>query len=300
MQVIVNDFYADNSKWGYEIRDLSGLKGYTNCNCFPVTIGENELLTVNYYDDYNWLNCDVNDYFELLVSRFFNHGFNGVEVPMINKLDHIKGQLAGTSVKVLDNTNKWLTSVTFYNKRYQPVLIQKDNYIGGEDVILSDYNFTGLVNESWLSHTSNLRQTVKKIIHQLYHYDQQGRLTSIENQMTDSPLLTTIEQYEYNEVGQLNKKRLGGSTDSECVQIIDLMYDIQGRILQMNNPDIVSTGKRLFGMRIGYENLLDGLSGMPQYNGNVSSLEWRTPENVSTESPVFKQSYSFHYDAMNQ
>ena len=69
-----------------------------------------------------------------------------------------------------------------------------------------------------------------------------------------------LAKHEYNELGELIKKTLGGDSDNNCAQTIDYKYNIRGWLTQLNNPDVTSDAKRKFGMRLHYNDALSGLN----------------------------------------
>ncbi len=301
LQFAIDQFYQDGTKSGYEYLVAGNdLMSYTTNNAYPTGVSETDYQLVYFYDNYNWLQTDVVSYRDDLANQFNSHNFSGVSVPDVTCLEKTFGHVTGKRVKVFDNEGYWLQTSYFYNRRYQPTIVVADNYVGGEDIILNNYSFLGNLSEYWICHTSVLGSSSKKIIRGVNNYDQGQRLVSEQYQMTDEPSLLTLRTIEYNDLGQVKKQYLGGSTESNSAQVEDFLYNIRGWLTQINNPDNAITTKRKFALKLNYNEVAAGVTNTAQYNGNLSSVEWLTPESSSINSPSHKQIYGYTYDALNQ
>ncbi len=298
MQTVVDNFYANTNNKEFEERG-SIVHGYSD-NSYPKNVSANGYLSITYYDDYEWTgSSDQSTYFNDLLAEFNNHGLTGATLPTISYYNKLRGLVTGTKTKVLDSQNTWLTAVTYYDDKLRPVLAQSDNYVGGEDVVLTSYDFVGKVMETWQCHKTSLSTQNKRIIRQKNDYDHAGRLLTIKQQMTGAVNLVTIAKNEYNELGELITKKVGG--DANPVQQMDYKYNIRGWLTQINNPDDVTTNaKKKFGMKLHYNDAVANLTNSVQYNGNISAIEWQSPANSSIGSPGRKQAYGFSYDGLNR
>lgn len=312
MQELVDGYYASGDKLYYERIARSGpLFNYTN-QSFPNTVEATHCLNVTYYDNYDWVQgYDISGYLSDLVAQLsyadFSHDDLGSEI-VFNP--HVKGLVTGKKTRVLDDEGTVLGSIMFYDEKYNPVLVQSDNYVGGEDIVLTKFDFSGNVIDTYKSHTNSISSTEKYLIKNSFIYDHyerkisgQQRLAAISefnSSFTTEPVL--LFENTFNELGQLKNKKIGNSqTSSEPVQERDYSYNIRGWLTGINDPDILPSGKRLFSMRLHYEN--SELAGVPlrsQYNGNISAFEWRTSGNSSIRTPPLKQVYAFSYDAVNR
>jgi RHS repeat-associated protein len=289
LQTAVNQFRDEDL---YEERG-SARHGYTN-RSFPTSPVADDYLTVTYYDDYTWkTSTDIDTYFTSLVSQFSTHGFSNVTVPTISKFGRVRGQVTGTKVKVLDGNSTWLESMVFYDDHYRTILKRSANYVGGEDIALTKYDFVGKAIENWNCHTTNLTATSKRIIRQVNTYDHAGRLRITQQQMTGAPQLVTIVLNTYNELGQLMYKTVGNG-----IEEMNYAYNIRGWLTQINDPDNVATSTKKFSMRLHYKNPVTSLSAQGQYNGNISSIEWRTV--AAGDISGDKHGYGYAYDANNR
>lgn len=166
--------------------------------------------------------------------------------------------------------------------------------MGGEDIVLNHYDFTGKIIESWVCHKTNLESPGKRIIRQKNDYDHADRLLTTKQQMTGATNLVTIASNSYNELGQLQKKEVGGVQEMNC------SYNIRGWLTQINNPDdpITSGSNKKFAMRLNYNNPVTYLINEAQYNGNISSIEWRSVSGGDVSDS--KRGYGFSYDFHNR
>ena len=113
---------------------------YTNAD-FP---SQNiEILTVSYYDNYT-----------------FNRAGTGLPASITSAYETInadvKGLPTGSRVKVLDqNTNYWITTVTYYNDKEQAIYVySKNEFLNTTDIVSSQIDFAGKVLETKTTHTN--------------------------------------------------------------------------------------------------------------------------------------------------
>ena len=131
---LCDDFNNYNDQL-FETVTTSGNIRYSLNSSYPNVSGlrsvsETNLLTVTYYDDYTWNTTLNDDYYNALINQFSSHGFTDVTVPEITKFNSVRGQVTGIKVKVLDDTNTWLETVTWYDDHYRPILSRSHNYVG--------------------------------------------------------------------------------------------------------------------------------------------------------------------------
>jgi RHS repeat-associated protein len=115
-----------------------------------------------------------------------------------------------------------------------------------------------------------------------------------------------MSSHQYNELGQLVEKNIhstnGGST---FLQSNDYKYNIRGWLTHINNSALTNDGvfnndaDDLFGMELRYDQPLsiNGTNTTSQYNGNISSIQWKT-NNLATSS--VSNAYGFQYDILNR
>lgn len=101
----------------------------------------------------------------------------------------------------------------------------------------------------------------------------------------------TIAINEYDELGQLERKKIGGTTNDE-LQVVDYAYNIRGWLKGIN--DVNNLGSHdLFAFKINYNNPTDPTKEL--FNGNISQAQWRT---ANVDSSL--KSYLYDYDALSR
>ena len=137
--------------------------GYENTT-YPTT-GITEVLTINYYDDYNFDRA--------------NEPTPPTTVFGENIDDRTKGMATGTKVRVLDplaspNQADWITTITRYNYQGNAIYTyNENNYLSTVDMVTTDIDFVGRPLKVKTSHTRN-GTTIVTIDN--FTYDHAGRL----------------------------------------------------------------------------------------------------------------------------
>jgi RHS repeat-associated protein len=246
-----------------------------------------KVLTVNYYDDYNfntgWADAGQGD-----------QGVLGA-MPTANSWDpfttQTKGLSTGTMVRVL-GTEKWTTSFTKYDVKARPIWEWSyNNHLNAWHGIQSHLDFTGKLIDTKVQHKKTGVPAVVYTDH--FTYDKGNRLLRQYRYAESNGDFYTrpIVWNKYDELGQLEQKKVGGLSfsgqqDYETYpgfQKVDYGYNIRGWLKNIN--DIGSMGNDFFAFRIGYSGL---------YNGNIASTAWKSAnDNI-------ERSYSYEYDNLNR
>ncbi|TSE09853.1 DUF6443 domain-containing protein [Aquimarina algiphila] len=188
----------------------TGFKLYYSNNAEPKNIYN--LMTISYYDDYN---------FDLAGGA---------------KPSQVYGQAIKTDVKTLSTgsktrvlgTNKWITSVNYYDKKARLVYGYSYNeYLGTTNSISNKLDFTDKVLESTTSHKR--LQATPILTKDKFTYDHMGRLL-IQNQTINEQPEELIVNNTYDEMGMLTKKEVGGSTGSSITNLINVMIELNHTI----------------------------------------------------------------------
>lgn len=201
---IVNDTRANIEAAAASLDDVFEVRGtslnvagttmyYTN-NSYPTTI--EDVLTINYYDSYE-------DTDGLSVT-----GPNAFGEPTTADLN---GLSTVSKVRVLGVAGqKWNTTVTGYDHKGRAIVVKtRDTYLDTTDEIHSLLDFTGKPLETLSTH---LRETNEVInIRDYFTYDHAGRLLTHEQKIDDESV-QLIAENEYDELGQLVRKNVGGET----------------------------------------------------------------------------------------
>ncbi|MFY0602957.1 MAG: hypothetical protein JXQ93_03340 [Flavobacteriaceae bacterium] len=191
------DTQNDLSSELYEqkVNNSTGKDGsYYTDNHFPSGVNL-EVLTANYYDDYN---------FNLA------GGSAPTSVYTVTPTTNVKGLATGSRVRILGTTN-WTTTVTYYDERARPIYIySKNDYLGTTDIVESKLDdFTGRLIETRTTHQKTGQDDVVTIDN--FEYDHRDRLIA-QTQKINNQLPERLVKNHYDELGQLESKLVGNGT----------------------------------------------------------------------------------------
>jgi RHS repeat-associated protein len=261
---------------------------YTN-NAFPdIHLANVEGLSVVYYDNYKF-------------STDLKYSFINEPGMVVKKSERVRGKITGSMFKILNDTQEeWIKTVRYYSERGENIQTVSNNHIGGFDVITNQFDFSGKLQKSKSTHKSTFYASL--VAYNDYEYDHVGRL--LKEYLTiegDSEGKKLISSYEYDALGNLitKKTHATNATETNFLQETDYDYNIRGWLTQVNDINSDPTNDKLFSMQLFYEDGLSDLNGTAQFNGNISGMIWRTPENDLKEDDN-KQGYGFRYDELNR
>jgi RHS repeat-associated protein len=247
--------------------------GYTN-KVLPIV--DFKLLTINYYDDYDFPNAPST------VTTLPTSTYPIAQI--------VKGLPTGSWIRILDdvsNTNAE-TSYTFYDNKYRPVRVNTSNYLGGFTQIDSNLDWSGKTLYTVTKHKYNNNAT-EITITDTFEYSGQDRLTLHKQQINSEPE-QLITSNTYDELGQLISKKVGGEDLSLGLQTVDYSYNIRGWLKSINDTSDIVTDNDLFSFKINYNN---PTNATPLFNGNISETYWKTNDNVLRK-------YNYSYDNLNR
>ena len=259
--------------------NINGTTVYYSNNAFPNAANIN-LFTINYYDDYDF---DLN-------------GGTSTASYNITPITNVKGLATGSKVRILDTTN-WTTNVSYYDSKSRPIYsYSKNDYLASTSMVKSQLDFVGKTLETTSSHQRN-NGTIITVVDS-FIYDHAGRLTKQTQAINGATMPEVIAENVYDELGQLNQKKVGGRTNQNRLQTVDYTYNIRGWLKGINDNDIINNAITmgsgdLFGFQINYNN---PSSGTGLYNGNISQTFWKTASTASTSL----KNYTYSYDALNR
>jgi RHS repeat-associated protein len=280
---------------------------YNTVTAYPLTSSGYEMLTATHYDDYAGLPTGLSDYLPDWDNYF--SGTNNSTWPypqMPVKSLNVKGLATWVQAKIL-GTSDYLNSVNYYDDKGRLIQVQSTNITGGEDVVTSQYNWSGqplvMVQKQQVA-TGTPQKTV--VVTQMT-YDDLGRVTKIEkkasNDFVNNGVMptdyTTIVQNEYDKLGQLLNKKLGANN----LETLAYEYNIRGWMLGMNRDYLLETNpsNNYFGFELGYDKLTnktgrDFLAGSNngEFNGNINGMIWKS------KGDQVRRKYDFEYDAANR
>ncbi len=245
---------------------------------FPIT-NITEVLAVNYYDDYTFTDTDKPAIPTTIINQPVTTRTNGLHT--------------SSWVKTIGQ-NTWTKTYSFYDEKGRELRVYSKNHLDGYTVVDSEVNFSGIVTKTVSSHKKTTSDALVTITDE-FEYDHAKRLKK-QIQQIDNSLKETITSNEYDGIGILIKKKIGGKTSP--LQTIDYAYNINGGVTDVNdvNTSLSSTAdKDLFAYKLNYTNPIEGSATVPQhFNGNVTQSIWRS--SITDD----KQAYSYKYDDVNR
>ncbi len=250
---------------------------YTN-NAYPNT-GDISLHTINYYDNYNF------DTQSLLLADNTSVFDDAIDM-------NTKSLPTGSKVRVL-TTDYWTTSITQYNDKAQVLYVaSKNDYLNTTDFIKTDLDFLGKVLETESSHVNGGNNAITTV--DQFTYDHAGR-NMTHTQTVDSNSEELISSITYDELGQIESKKVGGEAsndplNSTGLQTVDYKYNIRGWLKSIN--DGLTSNNDLFGLKLNYNNPEQNNTAL--FNGNISEIFWQTANDNK------QRGYEYNYDALNR
>ena len=257
-----------------------------------------KLLSVNYYDTYNYPNAPTS----FLAVEGQIVAYNTTVLP--------KGLPTGSWVRTLTAATNAIvgeTSYILYDYRARPILARNNNYLGGYTQVKTKVDFSSKTNYTKTEHQrTNVVTTLITTVNN-FTYSDQDRLLTQTKQVNNNPA-QLLSANKYNERGQLLTKMVGDEdiTGATALQKVDYTYNIRGWLKGINDVNasinVVQTGAKpdLFAFGLNYqdnnktvtypaENLVK-----PLFNGNISESFWRT----SSDNVLRK--YGYEYDNLNR
>lgn len=266
--------------------DEAVVLGYTN-DAAPLIAASNAYETVTYYDGYENLPTGFGLPF---VDDF---GVGGDPDSWYN--EDVKGQVVGAQTKVLDGTNLWLKTKTYYDERYRVIQVQTENRLGGTDRISYQYDFIGRVEKTITTHDDGT-PAEDIAITETFTYDHGSRLLEATHKVGDDPRIILVSN-EYNALSEVVDKKLhSANSGTGFEQSVDYAYNIRGWLNRINNASLSDGEGDYFGMELGYNQVLAGLGGTALFNGNIAAAKW---SNYSGADGM-ESGYRFAYDGMNR
>lgn len=250
------------------------------------------VLTVNYYDDYNFPN-----------SPTIPTSVEGQTV-FYNVTTKPKGLPTATYVRVPETSvlYKNETSYTLYDEKARPIRNYTTNYLGGFTQVDSKLDWAGKTLYTITTH-KRIASSAVITVKDAFDYTPQDRLQKHTHQINGGTV-QLLAKNDYNELGQLISKNVGGTnvTGATSLQKVDYSYNIRGWLTGINKVDGTTNPLQqgtdpldLFGFKINYDTVEGSVAGVdPLYNGNISETYWRT------KSDNKLRKYGYQYDDLNR
>lgn len=200
-----------------------------------------------------------------------------------------KGLATATLVRNLED-NQWSSFFIWYDQKGRSVGSHSINHLGGFTKTEVKLDFSGFPLEDYTFH-KRLDSDAETLIKQRYVYDDQKRLKIHYHQVNDNPE-EILAQNEYDEFSRLKQKKVGGTSLSSPIQIIDYDYNIHGWLTGINKGEFSNPTNKLFAYDIRYNDPTG--NSLPKYNGNISEVNWK-----SVNNNIHKR-YNYSYDPLNR
>ncbi|QJB38982.1 RHS repeat-associated core domain-containing protein [Chitinophaga oryzae] len=243
-------------------------------------------VTYTFYDEYSFPGSHQAVIGELAEPQAGNNTNSEASIITTNT----KGLVTGTKVRIV-GTDQWLTTTTYYNEKGRTVQIIADNMTGGTDVTSNLFDFNGKLLSTYLHHKNPISGTNPETrFLTMVDYDEVGRIAVIRKRVGNDGILKEIARMEYDALGQLKKKILGGGIDE-----LSYDYNIRSWLLGVNRNFVKSASDgNYFGFELAYDNPVSIIPqtsfANPQYNTTVAGLSWRARgDNIARK-------YDFTYD----
>ena len=267
---------------------------YTN-TAFPNTTTYH-VLSVNYYDDYNFANAPTAFTNVLTQPVYYN---NSTQKP--------KGLPTGSWTRAVSTSSSATgsTSYTLYDYKARPIRTYTRNHLNGFTQLDSFLDFTGKALYTVTTHNRSAT-TATQTIQDNYTYTDQDRQLSHTQSINGVQPPELIAENTYDELGKLISKKVGNTT-SNPLQKIDYTYNIRGWLSEINKTGwnnstnqyplaISGEPNDLFAFKINYNTVQNetNYTGKALYNGNIAETYWRT----SSDNNLRK--YGYFYDDLNR
>ena len=224
------------------------------------------LLTVNYYDNYDFLGKN----------GFPAYAYDSsMESSGYGTKSDARGMLTGSVTVLAGDGAGQLYSVVYYDRRSRPVQRQSSNSLGGKETEYTAYNFTGQPTRLRHVHTAQGKAARTEV--RTYSYDHAGRLLTVKHKLDALGEVTLVNNV-YDDLGRLQSKSLHGS----AVNKQTYTYNIRGWLTGVSGSK--------FTQNLYYNTG----NGVAKYNGSVSSMTWK----AGNESTV--RGYKFTYDGLDR
>lgn len=266
----------------FETKKISTIDGIAVNYSNTIAPTSFKLLTVNYYDDYNFSGAQV------------------MPATIIGQkvLTNAKGLATGNWTRALTTSSVITgeTTTVFYDNKGRAISNYIKNHLGGISHTDSEIDFTGKPLSSTTEH-QQLSGGTKITIDEKFVYSAQNRLLTHTHQINKGTIQLLVSN-SYDVLGQLIGKNVGNTIGSP-LQKIDYNYNIRGWLTEINKTANLQQGsdpRDLFAFKINY-NTIEGNSAATKalYNGNIAETFW-----ASNSDGGILRGYGYQYDQLNR
>ncbi|MCM1503542.1 MAG: RHS repeat-associated core domain-containing protein, partial [Bacteroidales bacterium] len=189
------------------------------------------------------------------------------------------GRQTGAITWTVGDTRTPLYSSFYYDDRGRMFQSRSQNHLGGWESESVEYSFTGQPLQRTLLHSTGTSDPVVEVYS--YTYDNQDRLLTVTHRL-DGFDPVTLADNSYDALGRLSSDSRNG------VDALGSTYSYNIRSW------MTGIGGEIFSERMYYNEMLSGTaSWTPQFNGNLSAMDWTGPDGG-------RSGYSFSYDGLGR
>ena len=255
----------------------NSLKGY---RLEGITLSSPTVLSVSYYDSYDFLG--KNGIPDDATTAYCETSGYGKRYG-----DDCKGQQTGSlTARFTDREyTGFIYSVLYYDDRYRVVQRKGNNGQHGTESVYTAYNFEGSPTQEKHVHIVPGQAPVTEV--HTYTYDLANRLLTSVYQLNNNAPITLVDNV-YDEVGRLLVDKRNGLPELRTTY----SYNLRSWLKGVSSP--------LFSQTLNYQETINDIA--PCYNGNISSLFWRTAQNNASNALISspEKGYSFTYDGLSR
>ena len=255
----------------------NSLKGY---RLEGITLSSPTVLSVSYYDSYDFLG--KNGIPDDATTAYCETAGYGKRYG-----DDCKGQQTGSLTALFTDREYtgFIYSVLYYDDRYRVIQRKGNNGQHGTESVYTAYNFEGSPTKEKHVHSAPGQASVTEV--HTYTYDLANRLLKSVYQLNDKDSIILVDNI-YDEVGRLFVDRRNGVPELRT----NYSYNLRSWLKGVSSP--------LFSQTLNYQETINDIS--PCYNGNISSLFWRTAQNNASNALISspEKGYSFTYDGLSR
>ena len=266
--LLATETFSDAGAYNYTWNTLSGTSGTMVTQAF-------------YYDNYDFKTTTTGlnnaNYTYTAPAGFDNQRF-GVDTAKVKN----KGLMTASISVMLDDPNKKINTVFYYDYRGRMIQSVASNHLSGYEKEYINYSFTGNPVWKYSIHSASGKDNITELYK--FAYDHANRPTTTTYKLNSDPEFT-LSTLTYNEKGQVASKIQSGS-----VATTTYAYNIRNWLTNINAKH--SGSSIIFDERLYYNESYAGSTA--QWNGNISAVSWRHMVNSSTLG------YRYTYDGLNR
>ena len=257
----------------------NALKGY---RLEGITLSSPTVLSVSYYDSYDFLG--KNGIPDDATTAYCETAGYGKRYG-----DDCKGQQTGIlTARFTDREyTGFIYSALYYDDRYRVIQRKVNNGQNGTESVYTAYNFEGSPTQEKHVHSVPGQAPVTEV--HTYTYDLANRLLTSVYQLDDEDPVTLVDNA-YDEVGRLLVDKRNGVSELRT----NYRYNLRSWLKGVSSP--------LFSQTLNYQETIHDIA--PCYNGNISSLFWRTAQHDANTASILVSSpekgYRFTYDGLSR